>query len=146
VHVSSEYSDDRLFVLSDGRRLGTPLLVALLAVGGADLMFALDSIPAIFSVTQDPFLVYTSNAFAVLGMTGLYFLLASVVDRFRFLKLGLAVVLAFIGAKLSLSGVFEISTGVSLLVVVGVVGASILASLFLPAGAHKRPLKPRGAG
>ncbi len=114
------------------RLMVTPLFVVLLIVETTDLIFALDSIPAIFAITQDPFIVYTSNVFAILGLRALYFLLAGIIGRFRFLKLGLSIVLVFVGFKMLLSTVISIPIGLSLGVVAVVLGLSIIASLFLP--------------
>jgi tellurite resistance protein TerC len=105
----------------------------LVAVEGTDIVFAVDSIPAIFSITLDPFIVYTSNIFAILGLRSLYFALAGMMDKFRHLKYGLALVLAFVGVKMLLSTYYPIPIGISLAVVVGVLTLSILASLVLPA-------------
>ncbi|GJG88683.1 membrane protein [Gemmatimonadetes bacterium T265] len=114
------------------RRAATPLFVVLVLLETTDLVFAVDSIPAIFGVTRDPFLIYTSNVFAILGLRSVFFLLAGVMDRFHYLRYGLAVVLAFVGAKMLVSGVWEVPTLVSLGVVVGVLGAAVGASLAFP--------------
>ncbi len=98
--VSSRYFDDRFFVRRLGILIATPMLVVLLVVESSDVVFAIDSIPAVFGITQDPFIVYTSNIFAILGLRALYFLLAGVVGKFHYLKLGLSVVLGFIGVKM----------------------------------------------
>ncbi len=118
------------------RRAATPLFVVLVLVETTDLIFAVDSIPAIFAVTTNPFLVFTSNVFAILCLRSLYFLLASVIDRFQYLKLGLSVVLVFIGAKM-LATMFHvhIDTFVSLLVVAAVLIASVVVSLLRPPSA-----------
>lgn len=105
--VSSRYHDDRFFTLQNGVRMATPLLVVLLVIESSDVIFAIDSIPAVFGITKDPFIVYTSNIFAILGLRSLYFLLAGVIDRFEYLKLGLSIVLGFVGVKMlteSISG------------------------------------------
>ena len=109
--------------------LATPLLAVLLVVETTDIMFAIDSIPAVFAVTTDPFLVFSSNLFAILGLRTLYFLLAGLLDRFIYLKLGLAVLLVFAGVKILVSGVIDIPIGVALLVIVVVLGTAIGASL-----------------
>jgi len=114
------------------RLLATPLFIVLVLVETTDLIFAVDSIPAIFAVTKDPLIVYTSNVCAILGLRSLFFLLAGVIHRFQFLKLGLAVVLTFVGVKMLLSGVFEIPIFISLLVIGIILGISVLASLFYP--------------
>ena len=109
----------------------------MVLVETTDLIFAVDSIPAIFAVTQDPFIVYTSNVFAILGLRALYFLLAGVIHRFHYLQLGLAVVLVFVGAKMLLTDVYNIPVGLAL-GVAAVLGASVVASLLFPqrAAAH----------
>ncbi|HEX8829959.1 MAG TPA: TerC family protein [Longimicrobium sp.] len=135
--VSTDYDGQKFFTREkvDGRvrRAATPLFVVLVLVETTDLIFAVDSIPAIFAVTTNPFLVFTSNVFAILCLRSLYFLLASVIDRFQYLKLGLSVVLVFIGAKM-LATMFHlhIDTFVSLLVVAGVLIGSVVLSLLRP--------------
>jgi tellurite resistance protein TerC len=134
--VTSTYREKHFFVKENiGGKLrtaATPLFVVLVMVETTDLIFAVDSIPAIFAVTRDPFLVYTSNVFAILCLRSLYFLLAGVIDKFHYLKLGLSVVLVFIGAKMLASGYFHVPTVVSLLVVAGVLAASVVLSLMFP--------------
>jgi tellurite resistance protein TerC len=121
------------FILRQGGRLvATPLLVALVVVETTDLVFALDSIPAIFAITRDPFLVYTSNIFAMLGLRSLYFLLAGAVERFRYLRFGLAAILLFVGGKMLLADAIDVPTWVSLAVVAVVLACAILLSLALP--------------
>jgi tellurite resistance protein TerC len=123
-----EYHGERFMVVRDGKRYATPLLLVLVAIEATDLVFAVDSIPAIFAVTRDPFIVYTSNIFAILGLRAMYFMLADVVTRFQYLKVGLALVLTFVGAKMLLLDVYKIPIGVSLGVVAALIGGSILAS------------------
>ena len=120
--VTPDFAGDRFIVRSGGRLMATPLLVALVAIEATDLMFALDSIPAVFGVTRDLFVVFTSNAFALLGLRALYFLLAGAVDRFAFLKQGIAVLLVFIGAKMLLDPLIHVPVTVSLAVIAVVVG------------------------
>ncbi|MET0397683.1 MAG: TerC family protein [Longimicrobiaceae bacterium] len=138
IPVTSEYHGQNFFVNKfagpDGgvRRVATPLFVVLVLVETTDLIFAVDSIPAIFAVTTDPFLVYTSNVFAILGLRSLYFLLAGVIHRFHYLKLGLAVVLVFVGAKMLLVDVYKIPIGISLGVIALVLAGSVAASLLFP--------------
>jgi TerC family integral membrane protein len=129
---TTRYDGVRLVTREDGRRVGTPLLLALLLVEAMDLVFAVDSIPAIFGITRDPMLVYTSNVFAVIGLRSLYVLIARAADRLRYLTHGVAIVLVFIGAKMLLAGVVSVSTGVSLAVVAAVLGAAVAASLLFP--------------
>jgi tellurite resistance protein TerC len=135
--VTSGYREDRFVVREGGKWVATPLLLVLLVVESTDLVFAVDSIPAIFAVTSDPFIVYTSNVFAILGLRSLYFLLAGVVGKFHFLKLGLSVVLAFVGVKMLLTDVAKIPIGISLAVIAAVIGVSILASLLRDRGSRR---------
>jgi tellurite resistance protein TerC len=134
--VTSDYREKHFFVKETiGGKLrtaATPLFVVLVMVETTDLIFAVDSIPAIFAVTRDPFLVYTSNVFAILCLRSLYFLLAGVIDKFHYLKLGLSIVLVFIGAKMLASGYFHVPTVVSLLVVAGVLAGAVVLSLMFP--------------
>jgi tellurite resistance protein TerC len=135
--VSPSYEGQSFFtkLLIDGRtqRAATPLFVVLILVETTDLVFAVDSIPAIFGVTTDPFLVYTSNVFAILGLRSMYFLLARIIDKFHFLKLGLSAVLVFVGVKMLLTFFhYEIPIAISLLVVAAVLGASVVLSLVFP--------------
>ncbi|MFI0607197.1 MAG: TerC family protein [Anaerolineae bacterium] len=140
--VTSEYRKDRFFVREAGKLLATPLFVVLVMVEFTDLIFAVDSIPAIFAVTRDPFLVYSSNVFAIMGLRSLYFLLAGVVDRFHLLKIGLAIVLVFVGIKMLLvETAWKVPTLWSLVVIGGVIGASIALSLIFPKAA-KEEMEP----
>lgn len=123
---------NRFFVRAGGTWHATPLFLALIVVEFSDLVFALDSIPAIFSITQDTFLVYTSNVFAILGLRALYFLVSGLVQLFAYLKFGVALILAFVGVKMLASHFVHISTGLSLGVVLGVLVLSIAASMFWP--------------
>ncbi|MDQ3034357.1 MAG: TerC family protein [Myxococcota bacterium] len=131
------------------RRVATPLFVVLVLVETTDLVFALDSIPAIFAITQDPFIVYTSNIFAILGLRSLYFVLAGVVHKFHYLKLGLSAVLVLIGIKMLIEELYEVPIALSLGVVAAVLVVSVVASLIWPkkAEAHdpapEDPLQPR---
>jgi tellurite resistance protein TerC len=131
--VTDDSTEGRFFVAKDGRRGATPLFLVLLTVEFTDLVFALDSIPAIFAVTPDPFIVYTSNVFAILGLRSLYFALAGVMNLFCHLKYGLAAILAFVGMKMILTDVARIPIGISLAVVGGILLLSILASILWPA-------------
>jgi len=136
--VTSDYRGDRFFVEEGGVRYATPLFVVLLLVEASDLIFAVDSIPAIFAVTTDPFIVYTSNVFAILGLRSLYFALAGVMNKFHYLKIGLGVVLAFVGVKMLLAHTpWKLDTLLSLGVVGGILAISIVTSLLRPA----HPLK-----
>jgi len=127
--ASSEYHGQRFFVRTAGRLMLTPLAIVLMVVETTDLVFAVDSIPAIFAITRDPFIVYTSNVFAILGLRALYFLLAGVVQRFVYLKVGLSAILIWVGAKMLLSDLYKVPTTVSLGVVAAVLAVAIAASL-----------------
>ena len=127
--VTHDYEHDRFVVRRAGQVLVTPLLLVLLVVETTDVIFALDSIPAIFAVTQNPFLVYTSNVFAILGLRSLYFVFANAMGRFSYLKLGLAVVLSFVGVKMVLADIFHIPTALSLGVIAVVLTVAIVTSI-----------------
>jgi tellurite resistance protein TerC len=128
--LSTEYDGDRLFTTSEtGKRLATPMLAALTMVAAFDVMFAIDSIPAIFAITRDTFVVFAANAFSLLGMVSLYFLLDGALDRFRYLNVGLAAILGFVAAKLLLVDVWHPSIGLSLAVIVAALAAAALASV-----------------
>ena len=137
IHRAQEGS--RFLVRKEGRLMATPLLVALIAIEATDLVFAVDSIPAVLAVTRDPFLVYTSNVFALLGLRSLYFVLAGVMRELRFLRPGLAVMLLFAAAKMVLGGLVEISPAVSLAVVGGILLLSVVASRLFPGRKPARP-------
>jgi tellurite resistance protein TerC len=131
--VTNDYRGDRFFVRENGVRLATPLFLVLLLVEFSDVIFAVDSIPAIFAVTTDPFIVYTSNVFAIMGLRSLYFALSGVMNKFHYLKIGLGVVLTFVGVKMLLGHTaWKIDTTVSLGVIVGVLSLSVIASLLWP--------------
>jgi tellurite resistance protein TerC len=123
----------RFFVRESGRLVGTPLLLALVAVEASDLVFAVDSVPAVFAVTRDPFIVFTSNIFAILGLRSLYFVLAGGLARLRYLNVGLASVLIFVGAKMLLADLLAVPIGASLAVVAALLGLSLAFSLYWPA-------------
>jgi tellurite resistance protein TerC len=127
--VTSAYGGAKFFIVEGGRYVTTPLFLVLLVVEFADLVFALDSIPAIFAVTTDPFLVYTSNVFAILGLRSMYFLLAGIVYRFVYLKYGISVILVFVGAKMLADKFLHVSVLVSLCFIILTLGVSIGASL-----------------
>ena len=129
IPATGEYHGQRLWVRRAGRLMATPLLVVLVLIEFSDLIFAVDSIPAIFSVTEEPFLVFTSNAFAILGLRALYFLLDGLLYRLTYLKQGLAAVLAFVGLKMLLSGVVHIPITISLAVIAACLGIAAWASL-----------------
>jgi tellurite resistance protein TerC len=130
MRVTTILHQERFFVMQDGLRYATPLFLVLILVEITDLIFAVDSIPAIFAITGDPFIVLTSNIFAILGLRAMYFLLADFANRFVLLKYGLALVLVFIGSKMLLLDVYKIPIEWSLLVVAGIIGLSVVLSMF----------------
>jgi tellurite resistance protein TerC len=132
VPVTPYMPDQRFFLHRGGRWVATPLFVALILIETTDLIFALDSIPAVLAITRDPYIVYTSNVLAMLGLRSLYFVLADVMQRLRYLRTGLAVILCLVAAKMLLSGVVEISVAVSLAVILVVVLAAFAASWVFP--------------
>jgi tellurite resistance protein TerC len=136
--VSKHFDGEKFFTVQNGKRIATPLLLVIALVGLTDVIFAVDSIPAIFAITTDPFIVLTSNVFAILGLRAMYFLLAAVAARFHLLSYGLAVILVFIGTKMMLIDVFKIPVAVSLGVVVSVLALTMWLSLHV---APKRPAK-----
>ena len=127
-----EYHGKHFVIMKDGRRYATPLLLVLIAIEATDVVFAVDSIPAIFAISRDPFIVYTSNIFAILGLRAMYFLLAGVIDKFHFLKYGLAVVLLFVGVKMVIAEWYHVPIALSLGVIAGLLTISIVASLIWP--------------
>jgi tellurite resistance protein TerC len=145
--VTRGYVGDKFFVRNGGVVAATPLFLVLVIVESTDLVFAVDSIPAIFAVTTDPFLVYTSNVFAILGLRSLYFLLAGVIDKFHYLKLGLAVVLTYVGVKMVIVDIYKIPTLVSLGIVATVLTISVVASLiWAKESEEERPAELSEAG
>jgi tellurite resistance protein TerC len=133
------YDRERFLTSEGGRRVATPLLACLVMVAAFDVLFAVDSVPAIFAVSRDTFVVFAANAFSLLGMTSLYFLLRGMLDRFHYLSYGLAAILAFVGAKMLLSDVWHIPTWLSLGVIVVSLAAAAAASLIRPAEPHGEP-------
>jgi TerC family integral membrane protein len=132
--ITRHYEEQKFFTRIDGKRTGTLLLLVLVVVEFTDLVFAVDSIPAIFAITTDTFIVYTSNVFAILGLRSMYFLLAGVVDKFRYLRIGLAIVLTFIGIKMLVGAInVKIGTEFSLIFVAVILLGSVLLSLLIPA-------------
>jgi len=132
IPLTPEYHGEHFFVRDGARRLATPLFLALLLVEVTDILFAVDSIPAIFAVTSDTFLVFTSNVFAILGLRSLYFLLAGMVTRFHLLRYGLAAILVLVGAKMALATVIEIPSLVSLIAIAVILTISVVASWYFP--------------
>ncbi|RFA23568.1 TerC family protein [Subtercola boreus] len=149
-NTTERYDGDKFFTIENGKKVLTPMLLVMVAIGGTDLLFALDSVPAIFGLTQNTYIVFTATAFSLMGLRQLFFLIDGLLDRLIFLSYGLAAILAFIGVKLVLHAlhennlpflnggqpipVFEISTELSLIVIIGVLTVTVLASLFSPAG------------
>jgi len=129
VPISDQYAGQRFLIRRDQRLYATPLLIVLVVVETTDILFAVDSIPAIFAITNDPFIVYTSNIFAILGLRSLYFLLAGIMDRFVYLKTGLSFVLCFVGAKMLIVDFYKIPILIALGVVATILAISIIASL-----------------
>jgi len=128
--LSSSYHDTAFFCKRrDGRHLATPLFLVLLVVEWSDLVFAIDSIPAVFAVTRDPFLVFSSNVFAILGLRALFFVLAGMLDKFVYLRPGVAFILVFVGLKMALSGWIHVPTGLSLGVIIGTLALAVLLSI-----------------
>jgi tellurite resistance protein TerC len=130
VPMTDEYHGQQFFIRNAGKLVATPLFAVLVVVETTDIMFAIDSIPAIFAITTDPFIVLSSNLFAILGLRALYFLLAGLIARFIYLKQGLAALLVFAGAKILVSDVYKLPIPITLAVIVGVLAVSIAASLF----------------
>lgn len=132
--MTADYKGTSFIVIESGRRYATPLLLVLVTIEVTDLIFAVDSIPAIFAVTSDPFIVYTSNIFAMLGLRAIYFALAGVMGKFHYLRVGLALVLVFVGTKMLFSTIFDVPIVISLAVVVVFIGIAVVASLLFPPG------------
>ena len=130
--IKTDYHGENFFVLEAGKRMATPLLAAVMVIEMSDLIFAVDSIPAVLSITQDTFLVYSSNIFAIIGLRSLYFLLSGMAGKFPYLKYGISVILFFVGIKMLLSHFFPIPIVASLGVIVGILTLSVLASKIFP--------------
>jgi tellurite resistance protein TerC len=130
--VTKTFQDAKFFTRLHNRRAITPLFLVLLVIESTDVLFAIDSIPAIFAITTDPFIVFTSNVFAILGLRSLYFAIAAMMSRFRYIKVSLVFVLAYVGVKMILSHHYPIPTTISLGVIVGAIATGILTSLFIP--------------
>ena len=134
--VTEDYEEGKFFVQRSGRYLATPLLVVVLVMETTDVLFAVDSIPAVLAITRDPFIVYTSNVFAILGLRSLYFALAGIMRLFHYLPYGLSAVLVFVGVKMLLADVYQMPIGMALGVVCGVLTLSVIASLIRPPAAE----------
>jgi len=129
IPVTDEYHGQKFFIRQAGKLVATPLFAVLVVVETTDIMFAIDSIPAIFAVTTDPFIVFSSNAFAILGLRSLYFLLAGLIDKFVYLKQGLAALLVFAGVKILVADVYKMPIPLSLAVIVGILAVAVVASV-----------------
>lgn len=140
IPFTDQYHGSHFFVQIDGRRVATPLFLALLLVESGDVMFAVDSIPAIFAVTREPFIIFTSNVFAILGLRSLYFVLATYMEKFRYLKSALVFVLAYVGVKMILGNHYHIPDAISMGVILGILAVGILASII---GARNDPVPLR---
>jgi len=137
--VSDQYDGGKFFIRREGLLMATPLFIVLLFIEVTDVIFAVDSIPAVFAITLDPFIVYTSNIFAILGLRALFFVLSGMMDKFHLLQYGLSAILVFVGAKMLISGIYHIPTGISLGVLGLLLTISIVASLIWPAPQAKAP-------
>ena len=144
IPVGTRYDGQRFFTIENGRRIATPLFAVLVVIETSDILFAIDSIPAIFAITTDPFIVFSSNAFAILGLRSLYFMLAGMIDRFEYLKIGLAALLVFAGVKIIVSDIYKMPVVVSLGVIVGILALSIGYSLWKTRGLPPHGRSPRG--
>jgi tellurite resistance protein TerC len=142
--ISDTYDGQKFFTVQNGVRMATPLFLVLMFIEFTDLVFAVDSIPAIFAVTTDPFIVFTSNVLAILGLRSMYFLLANIIHRFVYLKTGLSIILLFIGIKMLLLDIYKIPTLISLLVVAGILSVSIVASLIKTSGQENLSVALKG--
>jgi tellurite resistance protein TerC len=138
IPLTDDYEGTKVFVRRGGRRYATPILAVLAVVATTDVIFAIDSIPAIFAVTEEPFIVFAANAFALMGLRALYFLLAGAIRRFEYLSYGLAILLGVVGVKMLVSGVYHPPTWATLVVITGILGASIAYSMWAT-----RPGRPR---
>jgi tellurite resistance protein TerC len=146
VPIVEDYHGGHFTVLRAGRRHATPLLLVLLSVETTDILFAIDSIPAVFAITNDPFIVFTSNIFAILGLRALYSALAGIMGKFHYLKFGLSLVLIFAGGKMVVAEFYELPIWASLLVIAGLLGGSVLASLIRPRAEPPIPVHPPHGG
>jgi tellurite resistance protein TerC len=144
VPAVDDYQGTHFIVRRGGKWLATPLLMVLVVVEATDIVFAVDSIPAIFAVTSDPFIVFTSNIFAILGLRALYFALAAMIGRFHYLKVGLGLVLGFVGVKMVIVDLYKIPIALSLAVVVALLAGSVVASLLRPPARPTSPAHPSG--
>jgi tellurite resistance protein TerC len=142
IPITHEYHGEKLVVRIDGRNHATPLMLALVVIETSDVIFAVDSVPAVLGVTQDPFIAFTSNVFAILGLRSLYFALAAVLSSFQYLKVSLVMVLGFVGAKMLLTHHLPIGSGLSLLVIIGLLLGGVLASIVAKRRAEAQASQP----
>jgi tellurite resistance protein TerC len=140
IPVTNDFHGHHFVVRVDGKLMATPLLLALLLVESSDVMFAVDSIPAIFAVTRDPFIIFTSNIFAILGLRSLYFVLATYMEKFRYLKHSLVFVLAYVGVKMIISNHYHIPDAASMAIIIGILLVGVFASIY---GSDKDPVPLR---
>jgi len=148
IHVNNDYNEERFWIVKAGKRVFTPIFLTIAVIGIIDLVFAVDSIPAIFGITKDPFIVFTSNAFAILGLRNLYFLLADAKDRFHYLSAGLGFVLMWIGVKMILPAInhdWKVPPLVSLVIVLSILTVSIVASLLRTKRVERKASRPARA-
>ena len=148
IHVNNDYNEERFWIVKAGKRVFTPIFLTIAVIGIIDLVFAVDSIPAIFGITLDPFIVFTSNAFAILGLRNLYFLLADAKDRFHYLSAGLAFVLMWIGVKMILPAInhdWKVPPLISLVIVLSILTLSIVASLLRTQRVERKATRPARA-
>jgi tellurite resistance protein TerC len=142
IPVTDEFEGQAFFTRRNGKLWATPLFAALVVIETSDIMFAIDSVPAILAITQDTFIVFTSNAFAIMGLRSLYFMLAGLIDRFEYLKYGLAALLAFAGIKMLLSDLFHIDVWISLGIILAILVVSVVVSLLATRGHDVPPTSP----
>jgi tellurite resistance protein TerC len=137
--IKKDYVGSNFFTIENGKRFVTPLFIVLLVIESTDILFAFDSVPAVLSISQDRFIIYTSNIFAILGLRALFFVIARIMPMFTYLNYGLAIVLSFIGLKMILteSNIYPISTNMSLIVVLGCLSLSVIASIIFKKGVNK---------
>lgn len=142
IPMTDAFHGQKLLTRVGGALVANPLLAVLVLIEFTDIVFAVDSIPAIFAVTSEPFLVFTANAFAILGLRAMYFLLADLVHRFVYLKIGLAAILIFVGVKMAVHDLWKVPTALSLGVIIGILAVTIVASLVSTRGQGRHPVSP----
>ncbi len=132
IPVTKEFQEARFFIIKNGKRVATPMLAVLLALETTDILFAVDSIPAVLAISRDPFIVYTSNVFAILGLRSLFFAISGLMKLFHLLHYGLSAILSFVGVKMLIADVYHIPVGISLTVISSILVISIVASIIWP--------------